>query len=258
MERAAPVLFAFAFGACLGSFANVCIHRLPAGASIVRPPSACPACGHAIAWWENVPLLSFVFLRGRCRGCGGRISWRYPAVEILCGVLGAALWLRFGPTPALAAYGLFCLGLVVVAFIDLEHRIIPDVVSLPGIAAGLLASPWLPGLSWIDAVLGALAGGGILYLVAWGYYLATGRLGMGGGDIKLLAMIGAFLGWQALPVVIFLSAAAGAVAGLAAMAARGGDRYMAIPYGPFLAAAAVVALFRGPELMAWYLGLLGG
>ncbi len=168
------------------------------------------------------------------------------------------LWYKFGLSTGLFVYFYFTASLIIVTFVDLKYQIIPDIISLPGIALGLLSSFLLPGLSWKDSLLGILAGGGTLYLVAWGYQLIARKEGMGGGDIKFLAMIGAFLGWQAIPLVIFLSAALGSVIGLVMILIQKKSRYMAIPYGPFLALAALVFLFWGPELNAWYLNRLLG
>jgi leader peptidase (prepilin peptidase)/N-methyltransferase len=243
----------FSLGTCIGSFLNVCICRLPQGRSVVRPGSACPKCGHMLKWWENIPILSFLFLRAKCRSCGARISVQYPLVELLSGLLALALWYKYGLCPEVFIYFFFTACLIIVTSVDLAHQIIPDAVSLPGIAIGFLSSFLLPELSWRDSLLGILMGGGILFLVAWGYYIITRREGMGGGDIKLLAMIGAFLGWQAIPLVILLSAAVGSVTGLAIMSVQKGDRHMAIPYGPFLAGAALITLFWGRELTTWYL-----
>ncbi len=248
----------FTIGACIGSFLNVCIYRLPHEKSVISPGSACPKCGHGLSWWENVPILSFLVLCGKCRSCGEKISVQYPLVELLSALSALALWYKFGLSSSLIIYFCFSSGLLIVTFIDIAHQIIPDVVSLPGIAIGFLSSFLLQEISWSDSLFGILAGGGILYLVSWGYYLIARREGMGGGDVKLLAMIGAFLGWKAIPLVIFLSAATGALVGSAIMALRKGDRHTAVPYGPFLAGAALISLFCGDELTAWYLGIIAG
>lgn len=202
--------------------------------------------------------MSFMILRGRCNTCGVSISWQYPLVELLSGFLAVAMWERYHCSVSLVAYGYFTACLVVVAFIDYRHQIIPDNISLPGIVLGFVASFVVPEVSWVESLLGLLLGGGVLYFLAWGYYLLTRREGMGGGDIKLLAMIGAFLGWKAVPVVIFLSAAAGSLVGVALMAVRRVGRHMAVPYGPFLAGGALVALYWGPALIDWYSSLLNG
>lgn len=250
------ILFLFGIGACIGSFLNVCIFRLPKGKSIVSPGSACTGCGHRLSWFENIPLLSFVFLKARCRQCGSPISFQYPLVELLNALFYVLFWLKFGLNATMMIYAAFFSALLVITFIDLKHYIIPDVISLPGIPAGLAASFLLPQISWMDSFLGIIIGGGILFLVAWGYYLITKREGMGGGDIKLLAMIGAFLGWQSIPAIIFFSAAVGSVTGILLMFIQGKGRHHAIPYGPFLAGAATFYMFFGPEIMDWYAGII--
>lgn len=244
-------------GAIVGSFLNVCIRRIPEGLSIVRPRSHCPTCGTPLRLRDNVPILSFVLLRGRCAHCRAPISWQYPLVEVLTAVLFVAVIIRFGVSfDALIAAG-FVAALVVVTFIDFEHQIIPDVISLPGIVIGLAATAlgWGPGLS--DSLLGVLIGGGFLWFIAWGYESLAGREGMGGGDIKLLAMIGAFLGWQSVVLVILVSSVGGSIAGVAAIIARGGDTKVPIPFGPFLAFGALVALFGGDWIVSWYLTRMG-
>jgi len=237
---------AFLAGACLGSFFNVLIHRLPRGESIVRPASRCPSCERPIRPRENIPIASFLLLRGRCAGCGIRISPRYPLVEALTGTGFAFFALVDGPgIPLIRDLLLFSL-IVPITFIDVDHRIIPDELSLGGVAAGILLSV-LPGGDWKGSVLGGLLGGGILYATAWGYEKATGREGMGGGDIKLIAMIGAFLGWKGALFSIFAGSLLGVAAGVIAM--RKGEEGLktAIPFGPCLSAAALLARFlAGP------------
>lgn len=246
-------LLAFVCGAIVGSFLNVCIWRIPAGQSIVYPPSHCPQCGVRIRSRDNVPLLSYVLLRGRCRACGGAISIRYPVVEALTGVMLVWLLYQFGVSPALAVSGLFVAALIVISFIDLDHQIIPDVISLPGIVVGLLLSILGQGPSVVDSVVGALLGGGLLYGVAVGYHAFTGREGMGGGDIKLLAMVGAFLGWRGVLVTLIVGSFAGSLVGMALIAARRADTRVPIPFGPFLACGALCALAFGDRLIQWYL-----
>ena len=243
----------FIFGLVIGSFLNVCIHRLPASQSIVHPRSRCPQCGHLIRVYDNIPVLSYLILRGRCRDCGARISLRYPVVELLSGAFAAMAVARFGlGWQALLMYALIA-AFLVITFIDLDHRIIPDVITLPGIPIGLAAS-FGPGMiSPLEALLGILAGGGSLFLVAWGYQLVTQREGMGGGDIKLLAMIGAFIGWKGVLLTIFIASLTGTLAGMALIFRRRGDMKLAVPFGPFLAVGAIAYLFMGPELISWYL-----
>jgi len=244
----------FAFGAIIGSFLNVCIVRLPHDRSVVRPRSHCPRCQTMIAWYDNVPLLSYVLLGGCCRACRTRISPLYPAVEALTGALAVALWIRLGPTLAFAGYLAFAAALVTITFIDLDHRIIPDVISLPGIALGLLLSFVSPLVRPFDALLGAVAGGGFLLLVAGLYQFVRGHEGMGGGDVKLLAMIGAFLGWQSLFVTVMVASIVGSIIGIALMLYQRADSKLAIPFGPFLACGALVHLFFGDRIIAFYFG----
>ncbi len=246
----------FFIGACVGSFLNVCIHRLPRKRSVVRPGSSCPRCGHRLEWWENIPFVSYILLFGKCRSCGLPISFRYPAVELLTAVLGLVLWHKYGPGTELIAYSFFTAVLIIVTFIDLEHQIIPDILTLPGILLGFILSFFMSSITWQESVLGILIGGGSLYLVAFLYYLAAKREGMGGGDIKLLAMIGSFLGWQAIPSVIFISALAGSVVGFIVMGIKKVGSDTAIPYGPFLAVAALVNLFLGEHLVRLYFKII--
>lgn len=242
---------AFLVGACVGSFLNVVIHRLPREESIVSPRSRCPGCGRAIRARENIPIVSFVVLGGKCAGCGGGISLRYPAVELLAAVGFAAIFLLDGPgIPLLRDLLFFCL-LVPIVFIDIDHRIIPDEISLGGLAAGLLLS-FLPGGDWKDSFAGALLGGGILYATALLYEKARGVEGMGGGDIKLLAMIGAFLGWRGALSTIFLGALFGAAGGILAMRKGGEGLRTAIPFGPYLCVAALLSRYLG----GWLWGMI--
>lgn len=245
--------FAFILGAVVGSFLNVCIYRLPKNESVVFPPSHCPNCDYKIRWYDNIPVLSYLFLRGRCRKCGERISIQYPLVELLNGALTLGLFLRFGLTPAFGVLFLFCSALVVVTFIDLEHKIIPDVITLPGIVIGFAASFLFPQFGWVNSLIGILAGGGSLLLVGAGYELITKKEGMGGGDIKLLAMMGAFFGWKAILFIIFVASLVGSVIGIGVMLAQKKDSTFAIPFGPFLSSAAVIYLFFGNRIIYWYL-----
>jgi|SRR5579862_263500 len=248
-------LVIFILGTLIGSFLNVCIFRLPANESIVSPPSRCPACGTSVRYRDNIPIISYLLLRGRCRACGSPISPRYPAVEALTGVLFVCVLYRFGPLPAVAVYASFVAALIVVSFIDLDHQIIPDVISLPGIAVGLALSALGYGPPLLDSAVGVLVGGGLLWGVAIGYHAVTGREGMGGGDIKLLAMIGAFLGWKNTLVTLVLGSLGGALVGIGLILLRGDDSRVPIPFGPFLALGALGALFFGDPLLRWYLNL---
>jgi leader peptidase (prepilin peptidase)/N-methyltransferase len=244
----------FVFGAMIGSFLNVCIVRLPEERSIVRPRSHCPSCGHEIAWYDNLPMLSYAVLRGRCRGCGIRISPLYPVVELLTGALAVALWMRLGTTLAFAGYFAFAAALVTITFIDLDHQIIPDVISLPGIAIGLAVSFVSPLVTPLGALMGVLVGGGVLLAIAAAYQAIRGQEGMGGGDVKLLAMIGAFLGWQSVFVTLMVASLIGSIIGVGLMIYQRADTKLAIPFGPFLACGALVCLFFGDRILAFYFG----
>lgn len=248
-------VFAFCLGAIIGSFLNVCIYRIPAGESIVSPASCCPNCQASIRWYQNVPIFSYLVLGGKCASCRMSISIRYPLVEALTGGLFALIFWRFGFLWATPVYWVFVAALVVITFIDLDHQIIPDVISLPGIPVGFLCSFAIPWISWTDSLLGVLIGGGSLYLVAAGYVLLTKKEGMGGGDIKLLAMLGAYLGWKAVLPIIFIASLVGSLVGVPLMLLKGADSRLAIPFGPFLAFAALICLLWGPQLVIWYLSL---
>jgi len=250
-------VFVFLFGAVVGSFLNVCIYRIPRDESIVFPASHCPECGTKIRAFDNIPILSYLLLRGSCRSCGTRISWQYPAVELLSALLTLFLFLKFLFSPTFFVLYLFCMALVVITFIDLEHQIIPDSISLPGIVVGFAASFFLPWLGWLNSLIGIVAGGGSLLFVAFGYQLLTKKEGMGGGDIKLLAMMGAFLGWKAIPFIIFTSSLFGSVVGLTLMAVRKKDSQLPIPFGPFLAFGAVLFIFYGRQMIQWYFSFGG-
>ena len=247
------IVFSLIFGASVGSFLNVVILRLPEeGASIVFPGSRCPKCLHDLKWYDNVPVISFILLKKQCRYCGVPISWQYPLVELTMALLSLALLFKFGFTYGLPIYFAFTAALLVVIVIDFYHKIIPDVISLPGIVIGFACSFINPVITWQQSGIGLLVGGGSLYAVAAGYYLFTKREGMGGGDIKLLAMIGAFLGWQSLPFVVFGSSILGAVVGIGAMVKQKKGGKTMIPYGPFLSTAALLYMFYR-ELIDYYL-----
>ncbi|OAG27070.1 prepilin peptidase, partial [Thermodesulfatator autotrophicus] len=235
----------FILGALVGSFLNVCAYRLPKEESVIRPGSHCPHCKTPIKWYDNIPILSFLLLKGHCRYCGKPISWRYPLVELITAFLSVLVYLRFGLTPAYLGFFFMVAGLWVASIIDLEYQIIPDEISLPGILVGLFFSLYNPLTTPIDALLGALCGAGGLYLLAEFYYFFTKREGLGGGDLKLLAMIGAFLGVKSLIPVLFLASLVGAVIGIAAaLWQKAKDkRTFAIPFGPFLSLGAIVYLF---------------
>jgi leader peptidase (prepilin peptidase)/N-methyltransferase len=246
------------FGALIGSFLNVCIYRLPRRESIAWPGSHCPSCSHQIAWYDNIPIVSYVILLGRCRNCAVRIPLRYPIVEALntLGFVGL-LWF-FGPSWSTAVYGLLYSALLVVAGTDLSHKIIPNVVTFPGIVVGLVSAATILPLGLVDGLIGLLVGGGILWFLAWISPYLFGKEGMGGGDIKLLAMIGAFLGWKPALMTIMMGSLLGSLVGVSLIAARVIKREDYIPFGPFLVVGAVATLFFGQSILDWYLGLLSG
>ncbi len=253
-------VYMFALGTVTGSFLNVCISRLPERKSLVLPGSRCPKCETPIRWYDNIPLVSFVVLRGKCRRCGKRISWQYPAVELLTAILFVLLLQRFTNIIALVIYIAFTCAMVVVTFIDLEHTIIPDEISIPGIFVGLglsllparLTGGQLIPHSFLDSLIGAIVGGGLLYLAALFSVYVYKKEGMGGGDIKLLAMVGAFLGWRLALLTIMIGSVVGSVVGVSLILLRRKLRSDYIPFGPYLAFGAVLSLLYGERLIRWY------
>ncbi len=244
---------AFIFGACVGSFLNVCIHRIPRHTSIVSPGSACPACATPIPFYANIPVISFLALRGRCLFCSTAISWRYPLVEALTGGVGVLVCLRFGLTPEALVWFAFAATLLLVSFIDLDFQIIPDRISIPGIFTFALLAYFVLEMPISAIGFGILAGGGILYTVALAYYLIRRQEGMGGGDIKLLAMIGAATGVPGVLFTLFAGSLMGTAAGIAGMVVhpkKGAQ--IRIPFGPFLSAGAILYVFFGEFLIRWY------
>lgn len=250
-------LLAFLGGACIGSFANVCIYRIPNDESIVHPRSRCPSCGTPIAWYDNIPVLSYFRLRGRCRHCGARISMRYPIVELIMAVLFLAVWNRYGFDARTLVYMGLVAALVIATFIDIDHMIIPDRISLGGMPAGLLFSALIPALhaqtapisSLFESGVGLIAGSGSLFLVGWLGRLAFKKEAMGMGDVKLLGTIGAFLGWPGVLFTILVSSLFGSLVGVGLVLTGGRDWQSRIPYGPYIAAAAIVWILGGS---AWW------
>lgn len=249
------VAILFIMGSVLGSFFNVLIYRVPRGLSIVRPASSCPACGTRIHPRDNVPVLGYVVLGGRCRSCGERISPRYLVVELLAGIVPALLYARYGLGLEFSVYVALSYVLLIVSFVDLDHKIIPDKITLPGLAIGLVAAPLLGLTTFASSLIGAAVGGGALYLVAILGALAFRKESMGGGDIKLAAMLGAFLGWQAVVILLFLAFLVGAVAGIVTVSSKDGRWDSAIPFGPFIALGSLVTILWGDSLITWYLSM---
>ncbi len=249
----------FVFGAVVGSFLNVCIYRIPLGISVVSPPSNCPACKRRIHFYYNVPIISYIVLGGRCRLCGMPIPLRYPLIEALTGLAALALFVRFGFTPELFIYFVFISALIVITFIDFAHGIIPDTISIPGVFLGFGASFFLSTPGYVNSIIGIAIGGGTLFAIAAAYYFITGREGMGGGDVKLLAMIGAFLGWRGVLATLLAGSLAGSVVGVFLMLIFRKNSKFAFPFGPFLAIGAVLYLFYGEQIIDWYIvRALGG
>jgi leader peptidase (prepilin peptidase)/N-methyltransferase len=246
----------FLVGAMVGSFLNVCIYRLPKEESIVFPGSRCPACQTPIRPWDNIPLVSFALLRGRCHSCRQTISARYPLVEALTGALFVLTVSRFGLTLDAFFLLVFLSGLVVVSFIDLDHQIIPNVITLPGIPLGLLGGLLIGEPPFLDRLIGALAGAGFLYLVLLYGGAVYGQDAMGEGDLNLIALVGAFLGWRAVVVTILIACLTGSAVGLGLIATRRLSRRQHIPFGPFLSLGALAALFWEKDIIAWYFTLL--
>jgi leader peptidase (prepilin peptidase) / N-methyltransferase len=247
------MITAVLLGLVIGSFLNVVIARVPASRSLWKPGSACPGCGAAIAWHDNIPLVSFVALRGRCRRCGIQISWRYPLVEAATAVLFALAYVTFGPTADGVVAAIFLAALLSITVIDLEHQIIPDVITLPGILTGFIANVATGRIPWLDSLLGIFITGGIFWIIAEASAFFMRQEGMGGGDIKLGAMLGAFLGWKVALLSVFLSVVVGGTLAVVLIASGIRGRKDPIPFGPFLAAGGAVSLFWGERMVRWYL-----
>lgn len=250
----AGVVFVGIFGLMLGSFLNVCISRLPKGQSIVRPPSHCFSCNTPIRWYDNIPVVSYLILGGKCRACRAPYSPRYLFVELITGIVFAWLAWAYGDNPPLLGARLVFAGLLIALFAtDLETQRLPNVLTLPGIALGLVFSLWLPpGIQ--SSLIGAALGAFVLLAIRWLWKRAMGVDAMGLGDVKMMAMIGAFLGWQQVWLVLFLSSISGAVLGMLLMT-RGRSVQSKLPFGTFLALAAFVAALRGEAIVSWYVGL---
>lgn len=242
----------FMLGLVIGSFLAVCIHRIPQGRSVVTPRSACPACGTQIAWYDNVPLLSFLWLRGQCRACRRGIPLRYPLIEMVNGLGYLLVVWKFGMTWETLVYAGLMSVFLVVTWIDWDHQIIPDVITLPGIILGFVCASFLLSTGWMNSLIGILVGGGVLLALAWASPFLFGKEGMGGGDIKFLAMVGAFLGWKAALLALMLASIVGAVIGVGLLLTKVMERGQYIPFGPYLALGSVIAMLWGPEIWNWY------
>jgi leader peptidase (prepilin peptidase)/N-methyltransferase len=254
LPPAVAIAIVTVFGAVVGSFLNVCIYRLPLGKSVVWPASACTQCKRELLWYENIPVVSWAVLRGRCRTCGVAISFRYPLIEAITGAMFGLAWWYYGPGPLLASRILFGCALIVLFAIDLEHHLLPNVITLPGIVIGFVFSLFTePG--WQASIIGLLAGGGALYAIAEAYYRVRHEEGLGMGDVKMLAMIGAFLGWKLALLTLMLASFAGTIIGMLLIVTKRGGMKYALPFGTFLALGAAAAASVGPGLLDWYLRL---
>ena len=242
-------------GSIVGSFLNVCIHRLPRGQSVVWPASACPACHRSLSWFENIPLVSYLVLGARCRTCRARIAVRYFVVEAITAAMFVAAWWYYGPSALLVSRLLFGCALLTLFAIDLEHHLLPNTITLPGIVVGFVFS-FVTEPGWIASLLGILLGGGVLYAIAEVYYRVRHEEGLGMGDVKMLAMIGAFIGWKLTLMTLMMASVAGSIIGVLVIAARRGDMKYALPFGTFLAVGAALAATVGMPLLDWYLRFL--
>jgi leader peptidase (prepilin peptidase) / N-methyltransferase len=255
MNNTVALLTAVLFGAVIGSFLNVCIYRLPRGTSIVWPPSACARCTRQLSWFENLPLVSYLVLRGRCRTCGDPISARYPIVEAVTAAMFGLGWWYFGPGLLLVSRLVLGCALIVLFEIDREHQILPHAITLPGIIVGFMFSLFVePG--WQSSLAGILLGGGTLLAIGYGYYLVRHEEGLGMGDFKMLAMIGAFLGWRLTLFTLMAASLSGSIFGVALIVGKRGGMKSALPFGTFLAIGAAAAATVGSTIVDWYLGLL--
>jgi leader peptidase (prepilin peptidase)/N-methyltransferase len=242
-----------ALGLAVGSFLNVCIHRLPRQESVASPGSRCPQCAAPLRWHDNIPLLSYVVLGGRCRSCRAAIPMMYPLVELVTALVFLAAYFLFGLSPLLVARLVFACAMIVLFVVDLQHRILPNVITIPGIVAGFVFSLFLPP-GWLESLIGIVAGGGVLLLMAEMYYRWRKEEGLGMGDVKMLAMIGAFLGWKLMLVTLVLGSFLGSFIGIGMIAIKRGDMKYALPFGTFLAIGAIVASVSGDAILRWYTG----
>jgi leader peptidase (prepilin peptidase)/N-methyltransferase len=241
------------FGLIIGSFLNVCIHRLPLGESLVWPASRCPRCKTALKPYDNIPVIGYLMLKGRCRSCGNPIAGRYPLVELLTMGVFVAAYLLY-PLPLMFQRIAFGCAMIVLFFIDLEHHRLPNEITLPGIAIGFACSFFMPP-GWVSSLIGILAGGGTLWLVGWLWFVLRHEEGMGFGDVKMLAMIGAFLGWELMLATLFVSTILGSLIGVGLIVAQKGNLKTALPFGCFLALAAILACVAGDPAVRWYMSL---
>jgi len=244
----------FILGLIVGSFSNVCIYRIPKNESIIFPASHCPKCNSPIKPVDNIPLISYILLKGRCRNCKSKISIQYPVVELLTGLIYLIISLIYGLSVQTLIYIILSSALIIIAFIDLNEEIVPDVISLPGIVIGFIISFFVTYISFINSALGILAGGGIILIIGLAGSVIFKKEAMGGGDVKLAAMIGAFLGWKYIIVSLFLGFFLGAVTGIILILSKIKSREDLVPFGPFIVLGSFVTILWGEKIISWYLG----
>jgi len=248
------VVLIFILGLIVGSFSNVCIYRIPKNESIIFPASHCPKCHSPIKPVDNIPLLSYILLKGRCRNCKSKISIQYPIVEFLTGLIYLIFYLIYGLSIQTLIYIILSSALIIIAFIDLNEEIVPDVVSLPGIVIGFIVSFFVPYISFINSGLGVIVGGGIILIIGMAGSVIFKKEAMGGGDVKLAAMIGAFLGWRFIIISLFLGFFLGALAGIILILSKIKSREDAVPFGPFIVLGSFITLLWGEQIISWYIG----
>jgi len=254
MQYGIEISIIFVLGLIIGSFSNVCIYRIPKNESIVFPASHCPNCRATIKAIDNIPILSYLLLKGKCRKCGEKISIRYPVVEFLTGAIYLLIFLIYGRSYQTLIYALLSSALIIISFIDLDVQIIPDEISLPGIIIGFALSFIVPYISYLNSILGIIAGGGIIFLIALAGLAIFKKEAMGGGDVKLSAMIGAFIGWKYIIVSLFIGFFIGAIAGILLILLKIRSRDDLVPFGPFIVLGSFITLLWGENILSWYLG----
>ena len=248
------IVLIFILGLIVGSFSNVCIYRIPRNESIVYPASHCPKCRSNISPKDNIPLLSYILLKGRCRNCKSKISIQYPVVEFLTGFIYLIIYLIYGLSIQSLIYIILSSALIIIAFIDLNEQIVPDVISLPGIVIGFIISFFVPYISFLNSALGVLVGGGIILIIGLAGSAIFKKEAMGGGDVKLAAMIGAFLGWRYIIISLFLGFFLGALAGIILILSKIKSREDVVPFGPFIVLGSLITLLWGEKIISWYIG----
>ena len=248
------IVLIFILGLIVGSFSNVCIYRIPRNESIVYPASHCPKCRSNISPKDNIPLLSYILLKGRCRNCKSKISIQYPVVEFLTGFIYLIIYLIYGLSIQTLIYIILSSALIIIAFIDLNEQIVPDVISLPGIVIGFIISFFVPYISFVHSALGVLVGGGIILIIGLAGSAIFKKEAMGGGDVKLAAMIGAFLGWRYIIISLFLGFFLGALAGIILILSKIKSREDVVPFGPFIVLGSFITLLWGEKIISWYIG----